>query len=119
MLPHRRLRALNRPPALDARLPPVHRCAAVTQRIPFIKMHGLGNDFVVLDAREQPIPPMTAAAARALADRRTGIGCDQIVLLEPGEVHAFRMRIFNSDGSEVERPAAMPRGRWRCCMASP
>lgn len=74
----------------------------MTQRIPFIKMHGLGNDFVVLDAREQPIPPMTAAAARALADRRTGIGCDQIVLLEPGEVHAFRMRIFNSDGSEVE-----------------
>lgn len=78
----------------------------MTQRIPFIKMHGLGNDFVVLDARDHPLPPMTAAAARALADRRTGIGCDQLVLLEPSDAsqagHAFRMRIFNADGSEVE-----------------
>jgi diaminopimelate epimerase len=70
-------------------------------RIPFIKMHGLGNDFVVLDARTDALPDMTSAAARALADRRTGIGCDQIVLLEPSADHAFRMRIFNSDGSEV------------------
>ncbi len=70
-------------------------------QIPFIKMHGLGNDFVVLDARTDALPDMTAAAARALADRRTGIGCDQIVLLEPSNDHAFRMRIFNSDGSEV------------------
>jgi len=80
----------------------VHRCGGVTQAIPFIKMHGLGNDFIVLDAREAPLPPMTPAIARALADRRTGIGCDQLVLLEPDETHAFRMRIFNSDGSEVE-----------------
>jgi len=64
-------------------------------------MHGLGNDFVVLDARGTPLPPMTGSVARALADRRTGIGCDQLVLLEPSEEHAFRMRIFNSDGSEV------------------
>lgn len=71
-------------------------------RISFIKMHGLGNDFVVLDARETALPAMTAQAARALADRRTGIGCDQVVLLEPSEAQAFRMRIFNSDGSEVE-----------------
>lgn len=71
-------------------------------RIPFIKMHGLGNDFVVLDARETALPVMTAKVARGLADRRTGIGCDQVVLLEPGERHAFRMRIFNSDGGEVE-----------------
>ena len=74
----------------------------MTQAIPFTKMHGLGNDFVVLDARAAPLPPMTAAIARALADRRTGIGCDQLVLLEPDDTHAFRMRIFNSDGSEVE-----------------
>jgi diaminopimelate epimerase len=74
----------------------------VTQPVPFIKMHGLGNDFVVLDARDAPLPPMSAAVARALADRRTGIGCDQLVLLEPSETCAFRMRIFNADGGEVE-----------------
>lgn len=74
----------------------------MTHTIPFIKMHGLGNDFVVLDARDRPLPTMTAAVARALADRRTGIGFDQLVLLEPAESHAFRMRIFNSDGGEVE-----------------
>lgn len=74
---------------------------AVTRTIPFIKMHGLGNDFVVLDARSAPLPAMTPALARALGDRRTGIGFDQLVLLEPSESHAFRMRIFNSDGGEV------------------
>ena len=70
-------------------------------RVPFIKMHGLGNDFVVLDARKQPLPPMTRAIARALADRHRGIGCDQLVLLEPSTTQAFAMRIFNADGSEV------------------
>lgn len=74
----------------------------MTQTIAFTKMHGLGNDFVVLDARTSPLPAMTAAVARALGDRRTGIGFDQLVLLEPDDTHAFRMRIFNSDGSEVE-----------------
>ncbi len=74
---------------------------AVTRTIPFIKMHGLGNDFVVLDARTAPLPPMTPAVARALGDRRTGIGFDQLVLLEPSQTYAFRMRIFNSDGGEV------------------
>ena len=71
-------------------------------RIDFVKMHGLGNDFIVLDARGSALPAMTAKAVRALADRREGIGCDQLVLLEPSEREAFRMRIFNSDGSEVE-----------------
>ncbi len=80
----------------------MHRCVAVTQTIAFIKMHGLGNDFVVLDAREAALPAMTPTVARALADRRTGIGFDQLVLLEPSATHQFRMRIFNSDGSEVE-----------------
>ncbi|WP_245806133.1 diaminopimelate epimerase [Erythrobacter donghaensis] len=65
-------------------------------------MHGLGNDFVVLDAREAALPKVTPPIARALGDRRTGIGFDQLVLLEPDAEHAFRMRIFNSDGSEVE-----------------
>lgn len=71
-------------------------------RVPFTKMHGLGNDFVVLDARSRALPQVTAAVARALADRRTGIGCDQVVLLEPSESAAFRMRIYNADGGEVE-----------------
>ncbi|HEX8528360.1 diaminopimelate epimerase [Allosphingosinicella sp.] len=67
----------------------------------FRKMHGLGNDFVVLDARESPIG-MDEARARSLADRRTGIGCDQLILLEPSEAADVRMRIWNSDGGEAE-----------------
>jgi len=71
-------------------------------RAAFTKMHGLGNDFVVLDTRENVLPPVTTALARALADRRTGIGCDQLIVLEPSEEADFRMRIFNADGGEVE-----------------
>ena len=71
-------------------------------RIPFIKMHGLGNDFIVLDGREDSLPPLTAPIAAALADRRSGIGCDQLIVLAPSQAADFRMRIFNSDGSEVE-----------------
>ncbi|KEO91126.1 diaminopimelate epimerase [Erythrobacter longus] len=71
-------------------------------RTPFIKMHGLGNDFVVLDAREMPLPALSAQMASAIADRHTGIGCDQLIVLEPSEAHAFTMRIYNSDGGEVE-----------------
>lgn len=67
----------------------------------FLKMHGLGNDFVVLDARTEKVA-MDAARARAIADRRTGVGCDQLILLEPSDVADVRMRIWNSDGSEVE-----------------
>lgn len=70
-------------------------------RVPFVKMHGLGNDFVVLDARAQPLPPLTAAFARELADRRSGIGCDQLIVLEPSNSADLRMRIFNPDGGEV------------------
>lgn len=71
-------------------------------RVPFTKMHGLGNDFVVLDARAAPLPPFGTRTAAALADRRTGIGCDQLIVLEPSITADFRMRIFNADGSEVE-----------------
>ncbi len=71
-------------------------------RVEFVKMHGLGNDFIVLDARKTALPAMTAKAARALSDRREGIGCDQVIILEPSEHEEFRMRIFNSDGGEVE-----------------
>ncbi|MEI6643623.1 MAG: diaminopimelate epimerase [Novosphingobium sp.] len=69
--------------------------------IAFRKMHGLGNDFIVIDARTVPVA-MSAARAAALADRRTGIGCDQLIVLEPSEAADVRMRIFNADGSEVE-----------------
>ena len=71
-------------------------------RVPFVKMHGLGNDFIVLDARAGGVPVMTAALAAALADRHTGIGCDQLILLEPAQAADLRMRIFNHDGGEVE-----------------
>ncbi len=71
-------------------------------RVPFIKMHGLGNDFVMLDARTNQLPPISNAVAAALAKRRTGIGCDQVILLEPSAIADFSMRIFNADGSEVE-----------------
>jgi len=64
-------------------------------------MHGLGNDFVVLDAREQPVA-MTPGLAKALADRHLGIGCDQLILIEPSAVADIRMRIWNHDGGEVE-----------------
>jgi hypothetical protein len=67
----------------------------------FDKMHGLGNDFVILDAREQAVA-MTPALAQALADRNTGIGCDQLILLEPSKVADLRMRIWNLDGGEVQ-----------------
>ncbi len=69
----------------------------------FIKMHGLGNDFVVVDAREVPFV-LDERAARALADRREGVGCDQIVVLEPprnGRAEVF-LRFWNSDGSEAD-----------------
>jgi diaminopimelate epimerase len=67
----------------------------------FHKMHGLGNDFVVIDARDQPVD-MTVARAHAIADRRTGIGFDQLIMLEPSSVADVKMRIFNADGGEVE-----------------
>ena len=71
-------------------------------RVSFVKMHGLGNDFIVLDARADDLPVMTAALAAALADRNTGIGCDQLILLEPSTSADLKMRIFNHDGGEVE-----------------
>jgi diaminopimelate epimerase len=67
----------------------------------FHKMHGLGNDFVILDAREAPLA-MTGELARQLADRKHGIGCDQLISLEPSDTADLRMRIFNEDGSEVQ-----------------
>ena len=70
----------------------------------FAKMHGLGNDFVVFDGINQNVS-LTAEQARALAHRRTGIGCDQILIVErPTRPDAdFRYRILNADGGEVEQ----------------
>ena len=73
--------------------------AAMKRR--FEKMHGLGNDFAVFDAREAPLE-MDSRRARALADRRTGIGCDQLIVIEPSDAADVRMRIWNADGGEVE-----------------
>src|SRR6185295_5507197 len=67
----------------------------------FHKMHGLGNDFVIVDARETPFE-LTSALAKAIADRRTGVGCDQLIVLEPSESADLRMRIWNQDGGEVQ-----------------
>jgi diaminopimelate epimerase len=64
-------------------------------------MHGLGNDFVIFDAREEPLS-MDEPLARALSDRKTGIGCDQLIVLEKSSVADLKMRIWNHDGIEVE-----------------
>ncbi len=73
-------------------------------KIRFTKMHGLGNDFVVLDAVRRPFVP-NAAQARFLADRHFGVGCDQILVVQrPSRPDVdFRYRIFNADGGEVEQ----------------
>ncbi len=71
--------------------------------LPFLKMHGLGNDFVVIDARGRKVN-LDEVETRAVADRRTGVGCDQLILIEPAKsrlADAY-MRIRNADGGEVE-----------------
>ncbi len=67
----------------------------------FRKMNGLGNDFVVFDARKRSLA-MDEAKARAIADRKTGIGCDQLIVLEPSARADVTMRIWNNEGGEVE-----------------
>ena len=72
-------------------------------KIRFTKMHGLGNDFVMIDAISQQVN-ITPERARKIADRHFGVGCDQILIVEaPSRPDAdFKYRIFNADGSEVE-----------------
>lgn len=67
----------------------------------FSKMHGLGNDFVVIDARTAPVV-ISESRARAIADRHAGIGCDQLILIGNAPDADVSMQIFNADGSEVE-----------------
>ncbi|HEY7670124.1 MAG TPA: diaminopimelate epimerase [Hyphomicrobium sp.] len=66
----------------------------------FRKMNGLGNDFVVLDARARALS-LTPEGARRISDRTKGVGCDQVIVLEPSKRADVFMRIFNADGSEV------------------
>ena len=68
----------------------------------FVKMHGLGNDFVILDARDSANLQVDAATACAIADRRHGIGCDQILILRDAAEDDFFMEILNSDGSRAQ-----------------
>jgi len=76
--------------------------AAMTELTSFRKMQGLGNDFVVFDARERAIP-MSGTRARAIADRHFGVGCDTLVLITPGTALVdAALRFFNADGGEVE-----------------
>lgn len=74
-------------------------------KLRFTKMHGAGNDFIVLDATQAPLP-LSEAQYRFLADRRFGIGADQILIVEPGHADTgtdFTYRIINADGGEVEQ----------------
>ena len=74
-------------------------------RLHFTKMHGLGNDFILIDCREQTCPSESSDLrdfSRRLCDRRFGIGADQILLLHNSGKADFRMQILNADGSEVE-----------------
>jgi diaminopimelate epimerase len=73
----------------------------VSTRLAFTKMHGAGNDFVVLDGIDQELPALEPLA-RFLADRHFGVGADQILIVRPSRSADFRMEIYNADGSQVE-----------------
>ncbi len=76
----------------------------MTEKLAFTKMQGLGNDFVMIDAVRRPVA-LTEAQVRWLADRHFGVGCDQLLVVEPASRPDvdFRYRIFNADGGEVEQ----------------
>ena len=76
--------------------------SASAPRLAFTKMHGAGNDFVVLDGLRDALPRDLAAFSRRVAHRQLGIGCDQILVVRPSQAADFRMEIFNPDGSQVE-----------------
>jgi diaminopimelate epimerase len=73
-------------------------------KLQFAKMHGLGNDFVVIDGISRPVN-LSADQIKRIADRRFGVGCDQLLLVEPPHTEGvnFHYRIFNPDGGEVEQ----------------
>lgn len=69
--------------------------------IPFTKMQAQGNDFVILNGLQNDLPEISEAFARQITERRYGIGCDQLLVLEKDSTADVRMRIFNNDGSEA------------------
>lgn len=73
-------------------------------RLRFTKMHGAGNDFVMLDGISQKLPFLSTEKIQKLADRNFGVGCDQLLIVEPPKTREadFRYRIYNQDGAEVE-----------------
>ncbi len=74
----------------------------MTRVLPFTKMHGAGNDFVVLDGLREPDLPALEPLARRLSDRHFGVGFDQMLVVRPSDAADFRMEIVNADGSQVE-----------------
>ncbi len=85
-------------------------------RIPFTKMHGAGNDFIVVDDREGAFPLSDKEFIRRISARRTGIGCDGILLVQPSETAGLRMRFINPDGGEQAMCGNGARcfARWVC-----
>ena len=71
-------------------------------KIPFTKMHGAGNDFIVVDDRALTFPLDDKLFIEQICSRRTGVGCDGILLIQPSETSDFRMRFINPDGGEVD-----------------
>ena len=71
-------------------------------KIPFTKMHGAGNDFIMIDDRSLTFPLEDCAFIQRISARRTGVGCEGLILLQPSDVADLRMRFFNPDGHEVE-----------------
>lgn len=71
-------------------------------KLPFWKMHGAGNDFILIDDRSGSTPIADPSRISAWADRRTGIGADGIILIQPSDAATFRMRFLNRDGGEAE-----------------
>jgi diaminopimelate epimerase len=70
-------------------------------KLKFTKMHGLGNDFIVVNCLEENCPDLAEYAAK-LCDRRFGIGCDQLLVIHPSQRADFKMEIYNNDGGQVE-----------------
>lgn len=71
------------------------------KRLPFTKMQAQGNDFVVLNGLHSELPEMNEAFVRTICERRYGVGCDQLLVLQPHDAADARLRIFNNDGSEA------------------
>lgn len=85
---------------------PAPRAGVVHMKADFAKYHGLGNDFVLMDCRTRTDPALTPTEAASMCDRNFGVGADGVIFVLPPDVPEaqYRMRIYNSDGSEVCNP---------------